>query len=965
MKKLVIPILLLITLIEAAKAEEWVIPRLSPLPVKQEIQHFSLNGVWQFSATPEDRFWDNQHIGQWDNLEVPGQWVMQGFEVEKGKTAGYFRTFFVPAAWKDQRVKLRCNGVYSESTIYINGNVAGYHMGGFTAFELDITSFVVIGEENRIAISVISESLADSTSNASRYAVHPLGGVTRDIYLFALPDVNLSSFHASTTFDETYTNAVLTAEVEITNESDMLRNAFLQFTLTDASGKEVKLARSKVEIPDLKGNESRSVKITFDILKPEQWNSEHPYLYDFTCQLKANDHILHTTGRRIGFRQIEVKGNELFINNKPVKLRGVCRHEVMPLRGRSVTGDMWEKDVELFKKGNVNYIRTSHYPPDEALLEACDELGMFVEVEAPFCWAHETLVPKNKHYAVLVNQHLEMVNRDRSHPSVIIWSLGNESNLYTEYFKKSGEVIKEIDPGRPRIFSQWGPDADNNELEIGNHHYPGPDGPDKYRSSKRPVIFDEFCHLNAYNRFELAADPGLRTMWGKLLDDMWNKMYNSQGVLGGALWAGIDDTFILPGGRTVGYGTWGPIDGWRREKPEYWEMKKAFSPVRVSLKQNMDSDGDLHFSVENRFNFTNLSSCSISWKISDHKGKTDMHIEPRTKGEFKVNVPLELRNSRNILFTIEDSQGICVDEYDFQLLPELMVDKEKSAGRKLSITETEQDYIISSSDVSIRVCKRNGLADISKKDRTFVKNAPSLMILPLNGSGDGIQMTGKSQDYEPYNPVCEDWVCNLIRVEKGKDKISVIAEGEYKEAAGKFVYTLTVEEELLISYDFILKEEISPRQTGLVFNLPGTLRTLSWKRKGYWNIYPQEHIGALTGTANAINSNLPVSGIAGPEKEPTINWSYDQTKNGSNMFRSTKENFYYVTLASSEQSFTAFSDGTQHARAWIDNDDIKLLVADYNNPGAEGFLSSHSGKYYRPLRIGDVVRGTVKIRIMN
>ena len=955
--------LVLFLLVFTVMAKEWSVPRLSPLPVKQEIQELTLNGKWKFSAVLEKDFWNITDTRQWSDIEVPGQWVMQGYEVERGKTAGYFRTFSVPASWKNKRIKLRCNGIFSESTIYINGNKAGYHLGGFTPFELDITSLVKTGEENRIVASVISESLADSTASASQYATHSLGGIVRDIFLFALPDVNLSSFHVSTIFDNNYTNATLIAEVEVSNESSATENASLIFTLTDSSGKEIKLTNNRMEVKDLKGRENRSLKISFDVTKPEQWNSEHPYLYNFTCQLKNDDRILHSTNRRVGFRQIEVRGNEMFINNKPVKLRGVCRHEVMPLRGRSVIGDTWRKDVELFKKGNVNLLRTSHYPPDEALMEACDELGMFVELEAPFCWSHGTKIPEDKHYLLMVNQHLEMVNRDRSHPSVIIWSLGNESNFYKEHYKRSGEIIKEIDPTRPRIFSQGELNADNNELEIGSLHYPGIEGPNRYRNSTRPVVFDEFCHLNAYNRFELSADPGLRTMWGPLLDDMWNNMYYSKGVLGGALWAGIDDSFFLPGGKTVGYGTWGPIDGWRREKPEFWEMKKAFSPVRISMKQNIDADGNLFFNIENRFNFTNLSSCEILWRVSDLTGKSEINLDPRANDVFKINLPAELRNSKEISFTIQDSEGYNVDEYNFNLSIELSQSKEKTVNKKIGFSETNNFYTLSSPDVSVRVNKSTGLIDVLKDNKSYLKNAPTLMILPLNGTGDGVQMTGKSQDYEPYNPVCEDWICNKISIEKEKDMIAVIVEGDYQNATGEFKYILTPDEELQISYQFFMKKDVSPRQTGLVFNFPEVFKTLSWERKGYWNVYPQNYIGALKGTTEVLDTKRPVCGIAGPATEPETDWAFDQTKNGSNMFRSTKENIIFATLSSDNMSFTVLSDGLQHARAWKDNENTKLLIADYNNAGGEGFLSSHAGRYFRPLKKGDNVKGMVRISI--
>ena len=157
-------------------------------------------------------------------------------------------------------------------------------------------------------------------------------------------------------------------------------------------------------------------------------------------------------------------------------------------------------------------------------------------------------------------------------------------------------------------------------------------------------------------------------------------------------------------------------------------------------------------------------------------------------------------------------------------------------------------------------------------------------------------------------------------------------------------------------------QDISPRQTGLVFTLPSSFTHLDWKRKGYWSVYPEDHIGALTGQAEAFDASLPVSGLAGPSKQPVKSWSYDQTAAGSNMFRSTKENIYSARLKDgSGQSVTVKSDGTQYVRAWIEGDAIRLLVADYNNPGKENFLIPHAEKGYKPLRKGDKVQGKVTV----
>lgn len=946
-------------------AQDINVPRLTPFPADLPWVKIDLNGKWLFAADPKENFWQSPKSIDCKEIQVPGEWVMQGFEVKKDHQAGYYREFEVPQSWKGQRVKLRSNGIYSESTLYINGKEVGRHIGGFTPFELDVTDVVNYGTNNQITVAVRNESKADSLASGSRYAVHPLGGITRDIFLFSVQETNISSFHVTTDFDDTYTDAILHAEVQLTNESRQVKNGLkLLFTLLDKEGKVIEIGESNFDMASLKSGFQIGKELQFTIRKPKHWTSESPYLYTLVCELRDSAKILHRTQRKVGFRELEIRGNQFLVNGKAIKLRGVNRHEVMPLRGRSLMGDIWEQDVRLFRDANVNYIRTSHYPPDERLLDACDALGMFVEVEAPFCWAHETTVEEKDRYLLLVNQHVEMVNRDKSHPSIIMWSLGNESNRYQEYFKKAGEIIKKMDPSRPRIFSQWGPDADNGELEVTNHHYPGPTGPDTYRNSKRPVTFDEYIHINSYNRFELAADPGIRNMWGPLLDRMWSAMYNSQGVLGGAIWAGIDDTFFLPGNKVVGYGTWGPLDGWRREKPEYWNMKKSYSPVRVTQMANV-VDGVLKMEIENRHNFTNLSACKWEWQSGQESGSLKVELAARSKGYFDIDLKNKMQLGNDILLKISSPLGFLIDEYSFPLVPELSNEPEVQKKGKLSIKEGLETLDIRNGKLKFEVDKSNGLLRVyDRQGNALINQGATLMLLPLNSEGRGIQMVGKDQNFEPFNPLCENWVCHSVSWQTAKDSVSIQVTGSYNEAAGEYEYVIKATGELHITYDFELKTGVSPRQIGLVFGLPRDFSTVSWKRKGYWSSYPNDHLGALIGEVAAFDMDMPISASAGPSAPPDCGWSFDQTDAGSNLFRGTKENILYADLSNLKGSkVKALSNGQQHFRAWIgqDKESIRMLVADYNNAGREGFLSSHAALDYRALKRGEKVKGRVTL----
>lgn len=939
-------------------------PRLSPQPENISTEKVALGGEWKFNPAPPSEFWNSSDQKGWKPIQVPGEWVMQGFNVAKGVEAGYQRTFTLPESWKGRRVKLRCNGIYSQSRIHINGKEVGSHLGGFTPFEFDVTNLVETGKEQSISIAVLSDSIADGVASGTKYAVHPLGGITRDIYLFSLAEVNISQFHYKTSFDKNYTDAQLTVQMGIANESAQAQKGVLvEWVLTDPDGKKTKLGEKPLE--ELPAQSTFAFDMDFAIKSPRQWNPEHPWLYRLTTTLSKENVVLESTERKVGFRQIEVRGNEVFVNNRPIKLRGVNRHEVMPRRGRSLTGDIWKQDVEIFKQGNVNYIRTCHYPPDEALLDACDELGMFVEVEAPFCWAHETEVSEDKRMETFTKQHLEMVNRDRSHPSVLMWSLGNESNKYEEYFQKSGMLIKEIDPTRPRIFSQWSPNADKEELEIGNHHYPGPGGPQQYKDSKRPIVFDEYCHLNAYNRLELAADPGLRAMWGDLLVEMWDNMYQSKGVLGGALWSGIDDTFFLPDNQAVGYGTWGPVDGWRRLKPEYYGMKHAYNPIQVTLLGNRTPEGKITLKVENRQDFTNLQSCAIEWQAGSEKGTLTPDIAPRSQQEITLTLPPAALKEQNINIRTLDAQKMITGESVFPLAPEC----EKVASAPLQpvlCEETKTHYLVKNGNKVYSIDKSNGLFEIaSDKVKTTVVSSPSLMILPLNGEGHGIQMVGKDQNFTPYNPVCAQWQADSVTVKEGDQGVTVKVEGSYQEAEGSFTYHFLRNGEVKISYDFTLLKDISPRQTGLVFTLDETFTTLEWKRKKENIVYPETYINALQGKAEAFEESRPLVGIAGPADAPSWKWHLDQTAAGSNHFRSTKTDISKAILSSKalKKGLTVKSEGKQHLRCWKENKQIKMLVADYNNPGTENFLRPHAALKDKPLKAGTQISGSVLMSI--
>lgn len=939
-----------------------------PVPVGSSI---TLNGTWKFNPSPDWKIYSSSefHTG-WADIKVPGEWTMQGFYVEKRARAAYQTTFKVPEEWAGKRIILRFDGVYSDAIVWVNGKKAAAHIGGFNVFESDITPFLKKGM-NTLTVGVMNESLADTLSCGTQYAAHPLGGIPRKVTLFSLPEFHISDIFISTDLDEQYLNAKLKIEMDFSNTNKGLKDGKLQIDLLSPDGKVVAGKAVNVSLTDY--NEL-SETILLEVLNPLKWNAEYPNLYKLRLQLSsiAGSEVIE---KNIGFRELEVVGNQLFLNGTPIKLHGVNRHEVHPLTGRSLNMELWRKDAILYKEANVNYIRTSHYPPAEEFINLCDSIGLYVELENPLVWIGHNAnlsLQFNQAWDIRLRQELIKTTREtityyRNHPGIIIWSLANES-AWTDNWRAAHEAADSLDPTRPKTFHDQAYGIYNNygsiSMPIANMHYPGPQGPEVADTFSRPLLFGEYCHLNTYNRQEIATDPGVRDAWVKGFHRMWENMYRTKGCLGGALWSGIDDAFALPEGKLVGYGEWGPIDGWRRLKPEYYHVKKTYSPVIPgNRKASVSKGGEIMLQVENRFDFTDLKDCRFEWEVAGQKGRSTITVSPHNSGILRIGPVTGNVSGKVLLLKIYSPYNMLIDESSVELGE---VIHENFPFRPVPMTEMrkseDESFIrISGGDVKWVFDKKSGkIAVATYKSDTILNNGAELMILPLHSEEC---KTEHSLNIPFINNTCNNWRIDSVVSAEEKDTVKVTVNGAYKEAGIILDYCFMKDGAVSIKYKFTAAEDVNPRQVGLVFSVPGSNKNMSWYRNGFWSSYPEWHIGRTYGKAVPFPSDVFYLNRLGVK--PEGEWRLDANSLGTNDFRSTKENIYWAALTNSEGiGIAAVSDGRQSFRSFVKGNSINFLVADYSNGGAEIFFASHLESERRPLKKGDKFEGVVNLKVV-
>ncbi len=731
------------------------------------------------------------------------------------------------------------------------------------------------------------------------------------------------------------------------------------------------------------------------VKSPQPWNAEQPRLYKLTAEL-ASDGKTSAIEQLFGFREIEVQGRVLTINGKPVKYRGVNRLSAHPLMGRAITPEVIHRDTELIKDANFNLIRNHIGPADPLVMDDADAYGLYVEAEGPACWGDHNDDPR--YAAMYQGIFSEFIERDRNHPSVVDWSICNESNYPGRTFVTTFHKVKSLDPTRT-CSASW----DNKTLDLNVYHHPitlrriG-----ETKNEEKPVFFDEV--LGVFHGWEDMAifedlDPGVRDYWVTGIADILRAIDTNENQVGANQWAWVDDTFLVPG-KGIGYWRrgctpirygdaiyklpqrgivgdvlWGTVDGWRRPRPEFWLSKKVYSPIQIPNEPLVPpaAGKPIEISLENWNQMIDLNQYVCRWEMGGEHGEVRAQAPPRSRGSLKIETKRQPRPDDKLTLEFYDERGKMVDAFRFSFkpheLPQLpnsgkpariaeqsdSLDLDGTTAVRLLGPKVELAYDRASGGLYRALANRETVMTLGPKLHLLKSKAPALeypvgqrgkfggAFGPEDVPGDSVwQFTGDEHHVEGNQAVLR-W------------------NGKYgKDFSGGFEIRMDDAGDAEFRYEFTYHgPEMWVREIGLDFELPLDFDKLRWDRKADYNYYPADHIGRPQGEAVA---HPAVAQTVPPGNRP---YALDDHPLGCNDFRSAKRNIYTASLTNKVgQGVEVISDGTQHVRATVGLHEIHLKVLDFYGGMSWTY---HGGYHYGPGRLvktGEVLGGTVRLKFL-
>ena len=476
----------------------------------------SLNGNWKFNYVPRpemrpvDFFKTGFDDSAWKTIPVPSNWQLHGYgtpyyrnigytfqndfprvmsEPDKRYTAyeernpvgSYRRDFSVPTNWNGRRTFLTFDGVDAGFFLWINGRKVGYSENSRNAAEFDITPYLNVGKPNKLAVEVYRYTTGSYLEDQDMWR---MSGIFRNVTLWSAPDVHARDFAITTDLDAQYRNATMKVVAKVHNYSAQSVGARrLEVTLFDKANQRVG-APVQVTVPALEAGAETAISVAMPVANPAKWTAETPNLYTAVLSLSDGQNAPELLSQRVGFREIEIKGREFQVNGVPIKLKGANRHESNVNTGHYVTEENMIQDILLLKRANCNHVRTSHYSDDPRWYELCDEYGLYLVGEANLeCHGNQRLSSEPRMEKMFVDRNVANVENFKNHPSILIWSLGNESGRGPN-LRVAEAKVRELDATRPTHYEGFGI-GDNNPAGIDSQMYTQPNPLASNRAKRR------------------------------------------------------------------------------------------------------------------------------------------------------------------------------------------------------------------------------------------------------------------------------------------------------------------------------------------------------------------------------------------------------------------------------------------------------------------------------------------------
>lgn len=852
--------------------------------------YLSLNGLWQFNCAlnpesrPKDFYQDNYDASDWSTIQVPGNWEAQGFDKaiyiderfpfttnwpavprDYNPVGSYRRTFSLDESWSNRQVFLQLAGARTASFIWINGHRVGYSQNAKNPAEFNITPYIRQGE-NSISLEIYRWSNA---SYVEKQDMLDMSGLEREVFIYSTGTSRIYDFHCKPQLDKSFTQGTFDVSIDIMHYDTQKNELVLSCQLLDDSNDFNVIIDKHVHF---KINDSKQTFYFTDQLeKPRLWSSEAPNLYTLLLTLtNEQGEIIETTSHKIGFRHIEIVSGQLTVNGKPIKIKGVNRHELHPTLGHVPTEENMLIDIRLMKEHNINAVRTSHFPCHSRWYQLCDEYGIYIVDEAnieshPLALTPETQIGNDESW---IPAHLDrvqaMVERDKNHACVIIWSMGNEAGTGC-VFETLYKWIKNKDSSRP---VQYEPAGEEFYTDIVCPMYPSLERLEEFakQGSERPMIMIEYAHA-------MGNSIGI-------LNDYWQIIDRNSNLQGGFIWEWMDHALELVNNR--GQKFWGygkdyhpdkPSDGNfmndglvapdRTPHPHMSEVKKVYQPVRFHSKDIATG----HFEIENRYDFISLEHLDIHYKISVDGNVFatgslgSMAISPAER--YSIHIPLdeiEFQHNKEYLLTLSavtknDTPLIGIGyelAWDqFNLTPtSVFKHSDTLTSSVLDVQEDKNNLHITGDFFSISFNRSNGRLDqfvVDNKNLITTGFEPNFWRgLTDNDLGAKVFEWGAAWKY-----AAQERVLSSLEVDKlSAHKIVITTRFELPTVQSQYILTYSIHAngEIHICIDFIPGEKELPimMRMGTKLTLPAEYQYIKWFGRGPVETY-SDRKGAKVG----------------------------------------------------------------------------------------------------------------------